>query len=101
MIKNDLSVLFGEIEQYPLREKGLLWLKASAYYELTSATLISDGEWDSLTKYLLDNYNNFDVYLKWAIPYDCLISSTASGIKWNKGLPKIVIDSLKIVYNKK
>ena len=76
-------------EERRFREDGLLWLRASAAYECYNDTLIPDATWDELTILLRDNYSKLDVYLRWAIPYSCLESATASGIKWDKGLPFI------------
>ena len=86
--------LFTE-PHYPFRDKGLLWLKASAAYELFNFPIISDAEWDELTAYLKRNYYKLDVYLKYAIPRSCLISSTASGVCWTRGLPFLVVKDLK------
>lgn len=82
-------------DPYPFRERGLLWLRASAAYELYDTNLISDGEWDMLTIDLLKNYDALDPYLKWAIPRSCLESSTASGVNWKEGLPMLAAQDLK------
>jgi hypothetical protein len=79
----------------PFQEDGLLWLRATAAYELHDSPIISDGEWDELTRKLRDNYDALDPYLKEAIPQSCLISSTGSGVDWKSGLPLLAAEKQK------
>lgn len=78
----------------PFRKEGLLWLKASAAYEIFDKSIIPDKEWDDLTLVLLRNYEHLDPYLKWSIPVDCLVAGTASGVRWNRGLAKTCLEGL-------
>lgn len=79
----------------PFQVEGLQWLRATAAYEILDTPIISDSEWDHLTILLRDNYEQLDPYLKEAIPLDCLVSSTGSGINWDDGLPAIVLEKLE------
>lgn len=78
--------LVGADPNRKYRELGLLWLRATAAYELLDNPILSDAAWDKLTKTLLDNYAELDVYLRGAIPHNCLESSTGSGVNWSEGL---------------
>lgn len=88
-----------ETPSYPWREAGLLWLRATAAYELFFNPIMSDGEWDELTRKLLDNYEDLDVYLRWAIPKDNLVSSTGSGIDWKRGLAYLAAQDVRLQIN--
>jgi hypothetical protein len=76
----------------PFQEEGLLWLRATAAYELHNTAIIDDAKWDALTQTLRDNYDRLDPYLKDAIPLACLQSSTGSGVDWTQGLPKMAAE---------
>ncbi len=76
------------------RNEGLLWLRATAAYELHSTPIMSDAEWDSLTRFLFEHYEELDVYLKAVIPFECLQSSTGSGVNWHAGLPRLILNEV-------
>lgn len=76
------------------RDEGLLWLRATAAYELHSTPIISDAEWDRLTRFLFEHYEELDVYLKAAIPLECLQSSTGSGVNWRAGIPRLILNEV-------
>lgn len=78
----------------PFQKEGLLWLRATAAYEVLDEPIMSDVEWDALTIVLRDNYEQLDPYLRTAIPRECLESSTGSGINWSRGLPAIALEKL-------
>lgn len=79
----------------PFQMEGLLWLRATAAYEVLAQPIMSDAEWDALTIVLKNNYDQLDPYLKHAIPFDCLLSSTGAGVNWTKGLPAIALEKLR------
>lgn len=77
------------------QERGLLWLKATAAYEVLDSPIMDDATWDALTKELWENYEKLDPYLRNAIPEGSLSASTGSGIDWKKGLPLLALNQLK------
>lgn len=77
------------------QERGLRWLKATAAYEKLDDPIMTDAEWDALTKELWENYDKLDPYLRNAIPEGSLSASTGSGVDWTKGLPLLALNELK------
>lgn len=78
---------FGKIPTKDL-ERG--WLLATCLYEKWDRSGLSDARWDELTAHLWKFRGRLSPYFKWAVPEDCLKSSTGSGIDWSEGLPALV-----------
>lgn len=85
----------GPAHYWAFREKGLLWLKATAAYEKLDHPIMDDATWDALTKELWESYDKLDPYLRNAIPEGCLSASTGSGIDWTKGLPMHALEDAR------
>lgn len=61
-----------------------LWLACTCAYDQFDETLMEDTDWDALTVELREREAEWSPYFKEAVPRDCIISSTSSGIDWHK-----------------
>lgn len=81
-------------------ERGARWLIMSAYlYYHRSCNVLSDGDYDKLSNFVADNWNELSEQLKWQLNSPDDIRATGMGIKitqmgessalaWYKGKPE-------------
>lgn len=77
----------------PIFDLEKLWLRAVCCYEVLDAPIMSDGEWDELTKTLVSRWSELSSVFRHCVPLACLASSTGSGIDWSKGAPASVLET--------
>lgn len=72
-----------------------LWLDATCAYDQLDRNIMADHDWDALTVELREREAEWSPYFFHAVPRECIVSSTSSGIGWHKDLPLIVVNGLR------
>ena len=80
----------------PIRVLERLWLDTACLYEEFHETVMADTDWDLMAKELNDRREEWSPYFHWCLPSrEYNPGTTASGIDWSKGIPRLVYDTLK------
>lgn len=85
----------GDLASFPLRQLEIVWIDATALYEVLDDAIMSDRRWDELTRFLRIRRNELSPYFRNCVPYACLAASTGSGIAWESGIPALAVEALK------
>lgn len=78
----------------PIKDLERLWLECTCYYAVFDDNVMEDTHWDRLTRELWERQGELSPYFRNCVPLGCLESSTASGIEWEVGLPRVVVDGI-------
>jgi hypothetical protein len=83
---------------HPIKNLERLWLNCTCAYDQFDENIMADDHWDALTVELREREAEWSPYFRYAVPRECILSSTSSGIQW--GVPysvqKLVREGLRM-----